>query len=141
MLGEIAELTKTCGTRKEAEVLLMAHAEQLARRAAQTAGKPVTVSLSPEWYETRHYEEFSLPAGRYQSLQIGIGESAGKNWWCVAFPMVCTAAGAEDWEETAIFAGFEESEIRLMTEDTPDIEVRFAVLEWLQRIRSRWFSA
>lgn len=49
----------------------------------------VTAELCTEWYETRDYEEFSLPKGEYLSLKIKIGAAEGKNWWCVMFPPLC----------------------------------------------------
>lgn len=49
----------------------------------------VTAELCKEWYETREYEDFSLPRGEYLSLKIKIGKAEGKNWWCVMFPPLC----------------------------------------------------
>ena len=125
LLGEIEALTADCTSREEAAAKLAGAAEELGERAAAMTGRPVTVSLSPERYGTRHYGSFSLPAGTYLSLRIGLGEAAGHNWWCVAFPAVCTAATAEELETTAVAAGLSGGEVRLMTEDSPDIRVRF----------------
>ena len=52
----------------------------------------VSVTLSEEWYDTREYESFTLPAGYYSSLRVIIGEGEGKNWWCVMFPPLCLDA-------------------------------------------------
>ena len=46
-------------------------------------GYTVNATLTEEWYDTREYEDFTLPKGYYSSLQIIIGEGEGKNWWCV----------------------------------------------------------
>ena len=48
-------------------------------------------TLTEEWYDTREYEDYSLPAGYYTSLRIIIGEGEGKNWWCVMYPPLCTS--------------------------------------------------
>lgn len=40
-------------------------------------------------FDTRVYEEFSLPAGYYDALRITIGTGKGHNWWCVLYPAVC----------------------------------------------------
>lgn len=64
------------------------------------------VSLCKEAFTTRHYDTFTLPAGVYESLRIVIGEGAGKNWWCVAFPALCLPATAEGFEDVAVGAGF-----------------------------------
>lgn len=52
------------------------------------------VSLGDCFFETRHYDTFSLPAGNYRSLIIKLGEAKGKNWWCVIFPSVCIPAAS-----------------------------------------------
>ena len=64
------------------------------RRAAESAadGRAVRVSLGTERYPTRDYAGFSLPAGRYRSLRVVLGEGKGQNWWCVVFPPVCLPA-------------------------------------------------
>jgi len=64
------------------------------RAAAEAAagGRPVTVTLGEERYPTRDYAGFSLPAGRYRSLRVVLGEGKGHNWWCVVFPPVCLSA-------------------------------------------------
>ena len=64
------------------------------RAAAEEAaqGRAVRVTLGEERYPTREYTGFSLPAGRYRSLRVVLGEGAGHNWWCVVFPPVCLAA-------------------------------------------------
>ena len=61
----------------------------------------VDVSLGEEWYDTREYDGFALPKGKYTSLIIRIGEAGGKNWWCVMYPPMCldmaTDAPSDDW--------------------------------------------
>jgi stage II sporulation protein R len=64
------------------------------QNAAETAaeGRKVQVALGEERYPTRDYAGFSLPAGRYRSLRVVLGEGKGHNWWCIVFPPVCLAA-------------------------------------------------
>lgn len=137
VLAQVGDLTGPCTSRPAAARTLAAHAEELGKTAALLSGREVTVALDMEGYETRVYDGFALPAGEYLSLQIRIGEAAGKNWWCVAFPMVCLTASAEEFEAVAVSAGMEEDDLRLITDDSPDITVRFALLEWLQKLRER----
>ena len=54
-----------------------------------------TVTLTKEWYDTRDYENFSLPKGYYNSLRVIIGEGEGKNWWCVMYPPLCREFATE----------------------------------------------
>lgn len=67
------------------------------KRAAEGAsqGRKVTVTLSEEYYPTREYESFSLPAGRYDSLRVILGNGEGHNWWCVVFPPLCVSAAEQ----------------------------------------------
>ena len=59
-----------------------------------------TVTLGREWYDTRIYEDFTLPAGYYSSLIVKIGEGTGKNWWCVMYPPLCLDASLSDVKYT-----------------------------------------
>lgn len=136
LLPQIEALTAACTSRNDAAKVIAAHAASLGETAAAVSGMPVTVGLGGEWYETRHYDGFSLPAGDYLSLQIRIGEAAGKNWWCIAFPSVCTAATAAEFETVAVSGGLSGSDLRMMTAEEPDIEVRYFVLELFGRLRT-----
>lgn len=66
------------------------------------------VRLEEEWFETRDYGEYSLPAGVYTSLIIELGGGEGANWWCVMYPPMC--------HEVAIGKGaaYTEEETRLI---------------------------
>lgn len=54
----------------------------------------VNTEIKDEFFETRHYDDFSLPAGYYNSLVITVGEGKGQNWWCVIYPEVCVGSCA-----------------------------------------------
>ena len=74
----------------------------------------VEVTLGEEWYDTRTYESFSLPAGYYTSLKVVIGEGDGQNWWCVMYPPMCLDmaldAPSDDW-----VSDYTESELSLIS--------------------------
>ena len=59
------------------------------------------VTLTEEWYDTRDYEDFTLPCGYYTSLRVIIGEGAGENWWCIMFPPLCLDAATSNSKYTA----------------------------------------
>jgi stage II sporulation protein R len=72
----------------------------------------VSVTLIEEWYETREYADFTLPAGVYTSLKIVIGKGEGQNWWCVMYPPMCLDVAIADEaadrytdEERALISG------------------------------------
>ncbi len=142
VLAAIAPLTDACTTQEEAAAALrqaLPGIEQAATDALQQAGKaacPVAVRLCKERFPTRLYPTFSLPAGTYTSLRVELGEAAGRNWWCVVFPTLCTAAESEDLRTVATSAGLTGDEIALMTEDNPRYQPEFKLLEWLTQLRA-----
>ena len=68
--------------------------ENIARRVIEENGYnySVSVTVGESYFENRQYEDFTLPAGNYEALNINIGDGHGKNWWCVMFPAVCVGA-------------------------------------------------
>ena len=99
--------------------------------AAEGYDYPVTVTLGEEKYPRKSYEDVCFPAGEYQSLQIKIGESEGKNWWCVLFPEMCLS-GAKNAESAFIQAGLTSEQYKIITEtDEPKYKIRFKILEVL----------
>ena len=53
------------------------------------------VTFGKSSFSTRYYDDFTLPAGEYNSLIITLGEGEGKNWWCVVYPTVCISAATK----------------------------------------------
>ena len=49
----------------------------------------IKAEIRDEFFETRAYDGFSLPAGEYKTLVFTVGDGKGENWWCVVFPQVC----------------------------------------------------
>lgn len=79
------------------------------------------VTLSDEWYNTREYSSFTLPAGVYCSLKITIGSGNGQNWWCVMYPPMCLDASVSN------NADYSAEERNLISNDT--YRVKFKLLE------------
>lgn len=50
--------------------------------------------IGDSYFETREYDDFTLPAGTYKSLIVRLGKSAGHNWWCVIYPGVCLSCAS-----------------------------------------------
>lgn len=87
-------------------------------------GRSVSVTLGQEYYPTREYEGFTLPAGQYQSLRVILGEGKGHNWWCVVFPPLCVSAA----EQNKALDAMSEPERGLITE-ADGYELRFRIVE------------
>ena len=73
------------------------------------------VYLTEEWYDTREYEDFTLPKGYYNSLKIVIGEGEGKNWWCVMYPPLCLDMATEKSEADDGIVDYTKEEIALIS--------------------------
>lgn len=37
----------------------------------------------------KSYEDLTLPAGNYETLNVTLGRGKGQNWWCVIYPRLC----------------------------------------------------
>ncbi len=61
---------------------------------------PVSVEIGKSYFDTREYENFTLPAGFYNSVIIKIGAAQGKNWWCVMFPALCVPSASAELNDT-----------------------------------------
>ena len=125
---------KHCRTREDAEQRLKEMLPRLEQAAGEALGEEkgaVKATLSREIYPERRYDTFSLPAGEYLSLQVKIGEAAGKNWWCVVYPPLCLAATVEEVEEEALAAGWERGEVALILQENKKTAVKFKLISWL----------
>lgn len=89
-----------------------------------------TVSLGDCFFETRHYDTFSLPAGEYRSLIIKIGEAKGKNWWCVIFPSVCIPAAASNLRDSV------KEESAQIAEQSGRYIIKFKTVEIYEKIKN-----
>lgn len=90
----------------------------------------VTARVVREYFNTRVYENVTLPAGYYNALKIKIGAGAGHNWWCVLFPAVCLSACTKE----DLSAYLDEDEVRLI-ENGDGYAVRFKAIEIYQKIK------
>ena len=100
--------------------------EEIAEKCIQENGYNYSVNayVDKEYFNTRKYEEITLPSGIYSALKIEIGEAKGHNWWCVMFPAICLSA-VSDREMNNIL---DDEEIELINSDTK-FEIRFKIVD------------
>lgn len=125
--------------RARAEKILSAHLDELAQAgaealAAQGCVDPVTAEIADQWFPTREYATFSLPAGQYRALRITIGAGAGRNWWCVVFPPLCLGSVTEESVETAADGVLSEDQVALITGQDGGYVLKFRIIEWWQEL-------
>ena len=88
--------------------------------------------IGQEWYDTREYEDFTLPAGSYCSLRILIGEGRGQNWWCVMYPPLCLEMATESAPADDGIIDYTKEEILLIK--SSKYNVKFKILEEVSRL-------
>lgn len=124
------------------EVLLpmLSQLEQTARTVLTENGfeDSVTVTITDQWFPTREYESFALPAGQYRALKVVIGEGRGQNWWCVVFPPLCLASVSEEVAAAAVQGGLSEEQVALITGQDGTYVLKFKVIEWWEQLLQRW---
>lgn len=89
--------------------------------------KKAMVTVTNEFFSTRVYDDFTLPAGNYNTVKIEIGEGEGHNWWCIVFPSVCLSACSSSMSEYLT-----EEEMELVESGyTP----KFKIIEIVEKIK------
>lgn len=118
---------------EETRAFIATHLPQItdvASRSLQRAGSSenVQVMLGVSDFPTKYYGSVALPAGRYETLRIEIGQAQGQNWWCVMFPSLCFV---DETQPDAMDAQLEEN----LPEAQNDLiheprSFRFKLIEW-----------
>ncbi|MGN0470486.1 MAG: stage II sporulation protein R [Acutalibacteraceae bacterium] len=90
---------------------------------------PVDAYVTNMSFNTRVYNEFTLPAGQYEALRIVIGDGNGKNWWCVLYPAVCVPS-AEGNELNSVLNENEQD----IVENSVNYQVKFKIVEVFEYI-------
>ncbi|MBQ2971382.1 MAG: stage II sporulation protein R [Ruminococcus sp.] len=94
------------------------------------ASYDVRARVTNKFFDTRYYDDFTMPAGEYDTLEISIGEAKGRNWWCVMYPSLCVGASSK----MSMSEDLSEDEFEVITSD--DIEYKFKIVEYFEKIRS-----
>jgi stage II sporulation protein R len=126
---------------EDAAAKLEENLDRLAAAGAEVVARegydyPVRASLEETWFPTKEYEDFSLPAGRYQALRVVIGAGAGQNWWCVVFPPLCLGSVSESTRDIALRAGMDEQQVALLTGESEGYVVKFKALELWEQLKA-----
>ena len=95
----------------------------------------VKVYVDKEYFNTREYDEITLPSGIYNALKIEIGQGKGHNWWCVMFPAICLSSVTDN----ELNKYLSEDEQKLVNSDSK-YEVRFKIVEIYEKVKSKIIS-
>lgn len=110
--------------------------EEIANRVIRENGfsYKAEAKIGEAFFNTRIYDDFTLPSGIYESLIIDIGKSEGKNWWCVIFPSVCVPTeNAETLRESV-----GEESVQIAENPTP-YKIRFKTVELYEKLKN-WLN-
>lgn len=126
-----------CESKEQAREITGAHLSDIERIAEDEVRRhgfdyPVTAELDEMYFDTRAYDDFTMPAGRYEALRLRIGAGEGQNWWCVIYPTLCIGAACRDTMHEDLSSG----EYRVVSSDRTDF--RFKIVEWFEGFLN-WF--
>jgi len=99
---------------------------------------PVKVYFEESYFPIKTYGDITLPPGDYEAFRIDIGESEGKNWWCVLYPPLCfvdaTHGSLPDSSKDKLKNILTEDEYKTVTTTTSSSTFRFKYLTFLNGI-------
>lgn len=131
--GELFDGTVTAD---EAEKIITPRIDELKAVAEEVLKEngcdyKVDIQVGEEYFTTRCYENFTMPAGVYNAVRVNIGSAEGKNWWCVMFPPLCLPAASADAD-----AFFTDEEMKIVS-SSPKYEPRFKIVEIYESIKNK----
>lgn len=131
-------LYESIDNKQEAMELTNLHLEELTLAAEQTikengGNQTVNISIGKAYFNTRKYEDFTLPAGEYDAVRVLIGKAEGKNWWCIMFPSMCIPA-AEAKHDLTEAVNQNAAEI---AKNAPRYEMRFKAVEFYESLKQK----
>jgi len=133
VLQELSPLYINVKNKKQAQLITQQNLEKAKITAQDVISNHgydygVQVKLCSEFFDTRYYDNFTMPAGVYDSLVISIGEAKGKNWWCVMYPTLCVGASSKESMKNDLT----QQEYDVVASD--EYEFRFKIVEFFKKI-------
>ncbi len=117
--------------------------EEIAREKMQTEGYDydAEATLGECYFPVKEYGDLTFPAGEYEALRVNLGESAGKNWWCVMYPTLCfvdsTYQVVPEESKEKLKENLTENEFNSLLDGGDNVQYSSGVIEW---IRNALFS-
>ncbi len=145
LLSYMNNLCSSCNTKKEAMEIANKHKDEFQKIAENVIIEngytyPVKININNFYFPTKSYGDISLPSGYYDALRVEIGNSEGKNWWCVMFPSLCfiditsgivDSDGKEKLEENL---DSESYKLISQTQTSPEFKFKFKLLEIFSQV-------
>jgi len=137
VLAETGELFSGAESLEKAQSLARDNLQKIEAAAKDEISKSgfnydVSAGLCRMYFETRHYDGYTLPAGMYDAVRVEIGSAEGKNWWCVMFPPICLGSAMVKDELEKVLSESGEDVIT----GTQKYKAKFFIVELFER----WFK-
>jgi stage II sporulation protein R len=96
----------------------------------------IHTEITTGYFPLKSYGDITLPAGKYETLRIVIGEGTGQNWWCILYPPLCfidACSGIVPADSKELLKNIlTDDEFSVITTGLPrEVEIRFKFLPFL----------
>lgn len=147
LIESSAELFPAGETRYAVELSANEQLDEIQAMAQQVVNEKgydyqVHAELVNMYFETRVYEDDTMPAGYYDAVRITIGAAAGKNWWCVLYPPLCLPAASKSDGVKVNADGeafFTDSQLKVL-KSSSKYEAKFAIVELIEKLKRQFGS-
>ncbi len=86
----------------------------------------------------KEYKNIRLPEGLYTCVKVVLGDGAGENWWCVAYPPLCFTEEVfgemSDDAKSTLSETLNKETLNTIVK-TGDVNFRFKLVELFQKLR------
>jgi stage II sporulation protein R len=97
----------------------------------------VQASLTVTDFPEKTYGDYTFPAGKYEALEVVIGDGGGHNWWCVMYPNLCFFNSVyevvDDEAKESLQRALTPEEYKSLMENK-NYEVKFALVEKVKEL-------
>ena len=90
------ENIKETKTIEEARTEIKKSIPTLEKSIEKTINNDFSINFGTNYFPKKEMFGIEYNEGNYESIVINIGESKGKNWWCVLFPPICMIEAEEN---------------------------------------------
>lgn len=130
VLEYTSEIYCSAKSKQSAEALTAQNLSEIKRIAEKTLkdngfNYTAKAEITKMYFDTRHYDDYTLPSGKYDALRITLGSGSGRNWWCVMYPSICISS-SENADEKAKEI-FDEGEYNVVKNEK--FEYKFKIVE------------
>jgi stage II sporulation protein R len=131
------------GDRKQAEHIMkreMPVIKEIAQKTVEEKGYQYSCNVvyHEREFPIKMYGDLTFPAGKYEALDVLLGDAKGKNWWCVMFPSLCFVEGSycvvPDSSKAKLKNVLTQDEYKsISSKKTCKVSYKFKLFEWTKK--------